>query len=169
MRRDPAPGAERHVPLRRGRRALAGFVNHSGGATGTDRAWDVESSRFGAVSKHWYRGRRTPFGNAPMSDADFIEPEETAQEAARRMCRIWSRNVHVQDLVRRNWCQANFFRRCRSVRVSGCTGATCGIDVCRATRPFLGASPMTAVDGACHRLQGHSSGRKTTHCREENQ
>ncbi|MCR5257647.1 MAG: hypothetical protein K6E40_05775 [Desulfovibrio sp.] len=124
-------GVLRQVIAEEGRRALAGFVNHSGGATGSDRAWDVESSRFGAVSKHWYRGCRTPFGNAPMSDADFIESEETVQEAARRMCRSWSRNAQAQDLVRRNWCQAKYadavyavgrIQRTAPVQVRGGTG-----------------------------------------------
>ncbi len=101
-------GALRRAMAEEGRGALAGFVNHSGGAVGSDHAWDVESRKFGAVSKHWYRGSRTPFGNAPMSDADFLESEETAQAAARRMCRGWSRNPWVQNLVRRNWCQAKY-------------------------------------------------------------
>ncbi len=101
-------GALRRAMAAEGRGALAGFVNHSGGAVGSDHAWDVESKKFGAVSKHWFRGARTPFGNAPMSDADFLESEETAQAAARRMCRSWSRNPWVQNLVRRNWCQAKY-------------------------------------------------------------
>jgi len=101
-------GAIRRAMAEEGRGVLAGFVNHSGGAVGSDHAWDVESRKFGAVSKHWYRGSRTPFGNAPMSDADFLESEETAQAAARRMCRGWSRNPWVQNLVRRNWCQAKY-------------------------------------------------------------
>ncbi|MCR5258648.1 MAG: hypothetical protein K6E40_10895, partial [Desulfovibrio sp.] len=101
-------GGLRHAMEEAGRDALAGFTNHSGGAAGCDIAWDEESSRFGVVSKHWYRGARTPCGNVPMSDTDFLESEGQAKEAARRMNREWSRNARVQNLVRRNWCQAKY-------------------------------------------------------------
>ncbi len=98
----------REEAARTSRTALADFVNHSGGALGSDRAWGEEAGRFGAVSKHWYRGRRTPFGNAPMTDADFAESLGKATEAARLLGRYWSPKEWVQNLVRRNWCQVKY-------------------------------------------------------------
>ena len=51
--------------------SLEGFTNHSGGAIGSDTAWDNIGKEFGLTpeqNKHYYfEGYKTPIGNTPIS------------------------------------------------------------------------------------------------------
>ena len=42
---------------------LDGFVNHSGGAVGSDSYWGHVGEQYGVVSNHYYYGEKTPEGN----------------------------------------------------------------------------------------------------------
>ena len=84
--------------------ALSGYVNHSGGAYGSDTEWGSTGARYGVQSKHYYHGSKTPNGNTPVSEKDFAEGVEKVHKAAVILGRN-PRNQVVMDLLGRNWMQ----------------------------------------------------------------
>ena len=84
--------------------ALSGYVNHSGGAYGSDTEWGNVGKKYGVESKHYYHGSKTPNGNTVVSEADFKEGVEKVNLAAKTLGRRAS-NPNVLDLLGRNWMQ----------------------------------------------------------------
>ena len=85
---------------------ITGFVNHSGGAYGSDSYWGMLAEKLGIPSRHYYHGLKTPKGNTLQSDADFKEGIEKAKKAASDMGRKWL--DEYADLLARNWNQVKY-------------------------------------------------------------
>lgn len=82
---------------------LSGFVNHSGGAVGSDTAWDEIGREYGMVqNKHYYYGKKTPNGNTPITDAEYREGVEKVRLANRALRRQPDKYM---SLLARNWQQ----------------------------------------------------------------
>ena len=92
--------------------ALSDYVNHSGGAKGSDIAWDKIGKNYGMVkNNHYYSGDKSdnnaPSSNVKISERDF---EEGAVESAKAAKRNWGyRYTRMKDsrLVR-NWAQVKY-------------------------------------------------------------
>lgn len=82
--------------------ALAGYVNHSGGAVGADSYWGEAGARFGVESRHYWHGKRTPNGNTEVTPDQFAEGREMVLRANRRLNRAPEKYM---DLLARNWMQ----------------------------------------------------------------
>ena len=68
--------------------STASYVNHSGGATGSDTYWSKYGERYGVISKHYYReGSKTPTGNTPISDNELKEADKHLTEANKTLGR----------------------------------------------------------------------------------
>jgi predicted NAD-dependent protein-ADP-ribosyltransferase YbiA (DUF1768 family) len=80
------------------------YTNHSGGAIGADSAWGDIGAEYGVKSNHYYKDK-TPKGNTPITQAQFIEGVEKAKQAASDLGRTWSNKPFVQGLLSRNWQQ----------------------------------------------------------------
>lgn len=87
--------------------STASYVNHSGGATGSDTYWSKYGERYGVISKHYYReGSKTPTGNTPISDNELKEADKHLTEANKTLGRRFpTRNEYVNNLLRRDWFQ----------------------------------------------------------------
>ena len=100
------PGVTPEVRAETVRRApgkqLEGYVNHSGGAVGSDTYWGEVGAMYGVVSRHYWHGRRTPNGNTEVSIADFEEGKGKVLLANRTLNR---RPDGYMDLLARNWMQ----------------------------------------------------------------
>lgn len=81
------------------------YVNHSGGAVGADYEWDRQGTRYGVVSRHYWYGKRTPYGNVEITKAEFEEGIRHVLQANRRLHR---RPERYMDLLARNWCQVKY-------------------------------------------------------------
>lgn len=84
--------------------ALSGYVNHSGGAYGSDTEWGNVGKKYGVESKHYYHGNKTPNGNTLVSEEDFNEGLEKVRQASITLGRVASKPF-VLDLLGRNWMQ----------------------------------------------------------------
>jgi hypothetical protein len=80
------------------------YVNHSGGALGSDTAWGEVGSRFGVKTNHYYTDK-TPNGNVKITKEQLTEGIEYAKRAAKALGRTWSNKPYVQGLLARNWQQ----------------------------------------------------------------
>lgn len=80
-------------------------VLHSGGAIGADYEWDRQGAPFGVVSRHYWHGFRTPFGNVQITEADFEEGCRHVLHANRVLQRSPERYM---DLLARDWCQVKY-------------------------------------------------------------
>lgn len=64
---------------------LADYVNHSGGALGSDSYWDLIGNHYGMVTnKHYYHEHKTSRGNTQITDQDYLEGKKESAKAARR-------------------------------------------------------------------------------------
>lgn len=83
------------------------FVNHSGGAIGSDSYWGETGEKYGVVSKHYHaEGARTPKGNTPVSRAELQDADEHLKRANETLGRRFpTSNEYVNNLLRRNWQQ----------------------------------------------------------------
>lgn len=82
--------------------ALQGYVNHSGGAVGSDSAWGDIGKQFGVASNHYYHGKKTPNGNVEITEAEFKEGVQRVLTANKSLNR---RPDRFMDLLARNWMQ----------------------------------------------------------------
>lgn len=58
------------------------YVNHSGGAVGSDTIWGEIGEQFGVTSKHYYaEGYNTPKGNTPLTKQQLSESDYHLLEA----------------------------------------------------------------------------------------
>ena len=83
------------------------FINHSGGAVGSDSYWGQIGEKYGVTSRHYHaEGARTPKGNTPVSKAELQEANEHLRKANETLKRSFpTSNEYVNNLLRRNWQQ----------------------------------------------------------------
>jgi len=81
------------------------FVNHSGGAIGSDTEWDVIGAYFGMINnKHYWTETKTPKGNTEISKKDFEEGRFESAKAAKRNFGYQYSAMKDSRLIR-NWSQ----------------------------------------------------------------
>ena len=78
------------------------YVNHSGGAIGSDTVWGELSGQYGAVSEHYWHGKRTENGNHEITEEEFEEGKEHVLEANKTLHR---QPYKYMDLLARNYSQ----------------------------------------------------------------
>ncbi len=83
------------------------YVNHSGGAKGSDSVWGQIGEEYGVASKHYHaEGQKTPTGNTPISQADLKKADPLLAKANKTLKRKFpTRNDYVNNLLRRNASQ----------------------------------------------------------------
>lgn len=82
---------------------MKNFINHSGGAIGSDSAWDEIGKEFGMVNnRHYYYGTKTPKGNYLISKEEFEEGKERVYLANKTLHRKPDPYI---NLLARNWMQ----------------------------------------------------------------
>ena len=81
------------------------YVNHSGGAIGSDTMWGEFGGQYGVVSEHYWHGRRTQNGNHELTDEEFEEGKEHVLFANKTLNRKpWK----YMDLLARNYMQVKY-------------------------------------------------------------
>ena len=81
------------------------FINHSGGAIGSDTAWDEIGREFGMVNnKHYWTLEKTPNGNTEISRLDYEEGRFESARAAKRNFGYQYAAMKDSRLIR-NWSQ----------------------------------------------------------------
>ncbi len=85
------------------------FTNHSGGAIGSDIAWDTIGKEFGVVNHiHYWMTNKTPHGNKEITAKDKDEGQKKVTTAAREMGRIESTHQVRDERLIRNWSQVKY-------------------------------------------------------------
>jgi hypothetical protein len=87
------------------------YINHSGGARGSDSEWDLQGKEHGVISKHYYvedKGFKPPRGNTKMKIEDYNEGQEKATNAGRQLGRLKPTHNSQDPLIRRNWNQVKY-------------------------------------------------------------
>lgn len=87
---------------------ISTFTNHSGGAIGSDTAWDTIGREFGMTNnKHYYfEGYKTPNGNTSIPISLKNEADVKLKEANKTLGRKFpTSKEYVNNLLRRNWWQ----------------------------------------------------------------
>lgn len=85
----------------------AQFINHSGGALGSDTMWGKIGEEYGVYSKHYYaEGQKTPNGNTALGKQLLSESDVHLKEANKKLGRLFPTSKdYVNNLLRRNWFQ----------------------------------------------------------------
>lgn len=78
------------------------YINHSGGAIGSDTVWGELSGQYGAISEHYWHGKRTENGNHEITEEEFEEGKEHVLEANKTLHR---QPYKYMNLLARNWMQ----------------------------------------------------------------
>ena len=78
------------------------YVNHSGGAVGSDSYWGAIGEKYGVVSEHYYHGKKTPNGNHLITEDEFNEGKEHVMKANETLHR---KPEAYMDLLARNYAQ----------------------------------------------------------------
>lgn len=78
------------------------YVNHSGGAVGSDSYWGAIGEKYGVVSEHYYYGNKTPNGNHQITQEQFEEGKEHVLKANETLHR---RPDAYMNLLSRNYAQ----------------------------------------------------------------
>ena len=78
------------------------YVNHSGGAVGSDSYWGAIGEKYGVVSEHYYYGNKTPNGNHQITQEQFDEGKEHVMKANETLHR---RPDAYMNLLSRNYAQ----------------------------------------------------------------
>jgi len=86
---------------------LEGFVNHSGGAVGSDSYWGHVGEQYGVVSNHYYYGEKTPEGNFEISAEDYEEGRYESAKAANYNWGYQYATMKDNRLIR-NWAQVKY-------------------------------------------------------------
>jgi len=79
-----------------------GWINHSGGAVGSDSYWGEIGERYGVKSNHYYHGQKTPNGNVAISEEEFEEGKQHVYKANETLNR---KPDNYMDLLARNYAQ----------------------------------------------------------------
>ena len=84
-----------------------GYINHSGGAVGSDSYWGEIGEQYSVTSNHYYHGQRTPEGNKEISRQDY---EEGRFESAKAAKHNWGYQYSTMkdDRLIRNWAQVKY-------------------------------------------------------------
>lgn len=88
--------------------SFAEMTNHSGGAIGSDSAWDEIGREFGMVNnKHYHaEGDKTPKGNTPIPKDELKTADPFLKDANKTLGRKFpTSNEYVNNLLRRNYWQ----------------------------------------------------------------
>ena len=85
---------------------------HSGGAIGSDTAWETIGRTFGLIEFNHYfiKGFETPRGNVGMTLTEdmYRKIDEDLKRANKTLKRFFpTRNAYVNNLLRRNWFQVS--------------------------------------------------------------
>lgn len=81
------------------------YVNHSGGAIGSDTMWGEFGAQYGVISEHYWHGKRTQNGNHEITDEEFEECKEHVLFANKTLNRKpWK----YMDLLARNYMQVKY-------------------------------------------------------------
>ena len=87
------------------------FVNHSGGAPGSDTVWGQIAEEYGIPSRHYYHGEissaNAPLGNTQITEQDYEEGKTKAAQAAKRNWGYQYQTMKDDRLVR-NWSQVKY-------------------------------------------------------------
>ncbi len=90
---------------------LNGFVNHSGGALGSDTMWAQIGEQYGVTSNHYYSGERSqynsPNGNVEITQQDYEEGRYKVAEAAKANWGYQYATMKDSRLIR-NWAQVKY-------------------------------------------------------------
>lgn len=86
---------------------LSDYVNHSGGAIGSDSYWGEIGSKYGVVSNHYYYGEKTPEGNFEISAEDYEEGRYESAKAANYNWGYQYATMKDNRLIR-NWAQVKY-------------------------------------------------------------
>ena len=86
---------------------LEGFVNHSGGAVGSDSYWGHVGEQYGVASNHYYYGEKTPEGNFEISAEDYEEGRYESAKAANYNWGYQYATMKDNRLIR-NWAQVKY-------------------------------------------------------------
>lgn len=78
------------------------YVNHSGGAVGSDTVWGEIGGQYGVVSEHYWHGKRTENGNHEISEEEFEEGKKHVLKANETLHR---QPYKYMNLLARNWMQ----------------------------------------------------------------
>lgn len=82
---------------------LSRYIDHSGGALGSDRDWQEIGSAYGLKDvRHYWYGVKTPYGNTEISEADLNEGWRQVLLANKTLKR---RPEKYKNLLSRNWQQ----------------------------------------------------------------
>jgi hypothetical protein len=84
------------------------YINHSGGAVGSDTVWGKIGEKFGVKSNHYWHKNKTPNGNKEISEADTKEGQQKVTTAARQMGRIEKTHTVRDERLIRNWSQVKY-------------------------------------------------------------
>lgn len=84
------------------------YLNHSGGAVGSDSYWGEIGEKYGVRSNHYWYKNTTPFGNTEISTEDALEGQQKATIAARQMGRIAPNHQVRDERIIRNWSQVKY-------------------------------------------------------------
>lgn len=79
-----------------------GYINHSGGAVGSDTVWGEIGTEFGVKSNHYWHGRKTPNGNVEITQAQYEDGVRHVHKANETLKR---RPERYMSLLARNWQQ----------------------------------------------------------------
>lgn len=86
---------------------LNGYINHSGGAVGSDSYWGHIGEQYGVVSNHYYHVEKTPEGNFEISEEDYEEGRIEAAKAAKFNWGYQYQTMKDNRLIR-NWAQVKY-------------------------------------------------------------
>lgn len=84
------------------------YINHSGGALGSDTAWGTFGILYGVENKHYWYNNITPNGNTEITEEDAIEGQKKVTIAARQMGRIAETHQVRDERLIRNWSQVKY-------------------------------------------------------------
>lgn len=84
-----------------------GYINHSGGANGSDSMWGGIGATLGIKSNHYHaEGQKTPNGNTPLTAEQLAEADEHLKNANEKLGRRFpTSSEYTNNLLRRNWYQ----------------------------------------------------------------
>jgi hypothetical protein len=78
------------------------YVNHSGGAVGSDTMWGEFGGQYGVVSEHYWHKKRTENGNHEITEEEFEEGKEHVLKANETLHR---QPYKYMSLLARNYMQ----------------------------------------------------------------
>lgn len=81
------------------------YINHSGGAIGSDYEWGRQGERYDVVSRHYWHGKKTVYGNVEIDEEEFQEGKKHVLKANEVLHR---KPDNFMDLLARNYTQVKY-------------------------------------------------------------